>query len=415
MTESPPVSGPRRAAVAFIFVTVVLDVLAMGVIIPIFPQLVKDFLGGDTHRAAYMYGLFATVWALMQVIWSPVMGVLSDRFGRRPVILLSNFGLGFDYLLMALAPTLGWLFVGRVVSGITGASFSAAGAYIADVTPPEKRAGAYGMIGAAWGLGFVLGPAMGGMLGAYNVRLPFFVAAALTLINAIYGLFVLPESLAEANRRPFAWRRATPFGALRLLRSHHELFGLAGVALLYFTAHQVFPAVFVFYANYRYGWGPGAVGLTLALIGILNVLVQGAMVKPAVARFGERRMLVFGLTLGVMGIAFFGFAPTGAIFLAGLPVMMLMGFVSPSTQGLMSRRVGPSEQGQLQGANTALMALTGLWGPTIYTTTFAAFIGRFAGWHQPGAPFLLSALLLAAALTLAIRVTKGAKTDTSGH
>ncbi len=411
MTDSSTIApatpaAPKRAAIAFIFVTVVLDVLAMGVIIPIFPELVKDFLGGDPERASRMYGLFATVWALMQVIWSPIMGVLSDRYGRRRVILLSNFGLGFDYLLMALAPSLGWLFVGRVVSGITGASFSAAGAYIADVSPPEKRAASYGILGAAFGLGFMLGPAMGGILGQHNVRLPFFVAAGLTLVNALYGLFVLPESLAEEHRKPFSWKRASPMGSLRLLRSHPELLGLAAVVMLYFTAHQVFQSVYVFYTNYRYGWGPMSIGLTLALIGVLSMTVQGLLVKPAVARFGERRTLIAGLSFGVVGMSLFGLAPTGVLFLSWMPVVMLMGFVSPSTQGLMSRRIGPSEQGQLQGAITSLMALTGLWGPTLYTTTFALAIGRFGSWRQPGAPFFVSALMLTSALIVAVRVTR---------
>ena len=241
----------NRAAQAFIFVTVALDVLAMGIVIPVLPKLVEAFLGGNTARAAEVFGVFGTVWSLMQFVCSPVLGVLSDRFGRRPVILLSNFGLGFDYILMALAPTVRWLFVGRVISGITGASFTTAGAYIADVTPPEKRAAGFGMIGAAWGLGFVLGPALGGLLGEVSPRLPFWVAAGMTLLNAMYGLFVLPESLPPERRRAFSWRRANPVGSLTLLRSHHELFGLAGVNILYFLAHQALPSVFVLYTGYR--------------------------------------------------------------------------------------------------------------------------------------------------------------------
>jgi DHA1 family tetracycline resistance protein-like MFS transporter len=397
----------KSAATAFIFVTVVLDVLALGVIIPVLPKLVETFLHGDTGRAAEIYGLFGTVWAGMQFVFSPLLGALSDRFGRRPIILASNFGLGLDYIVMALAPTLGWLFVGRIVSGITGASFTTAGAYIADVTPPEKRAGGYGVIGAAWGLGFVLGPALGGLLGGYDPRLPFWAAAALTLINATYGLFVLPESLPRERRHPFEWRRANPVGSLRLLRSHHELWGLAGVNFLYFVAHQVLPSVFVLYAGYRYGWhDPMPVGLTLAVVGICGIIVQAGIVKRFVARFGERRALLTGLLFGALGFAIYGLSPTATLFLLGLPVFSLLGLYGPAAQGIMTRRVSHSEQGQLQGANSSIMAITGMIGPGLFTQTFARFIDPGLSIHLPGAPFLLAALLMIAAVFLAWRVTR---------
>jgi DHA1 family tetracycline resistance protein-like MFS transporter len=398
--------GPRRAAVIFIFITVVLDVLALGVIIPVLPRLIELFLGGNTARAAEIYGVFGTTWALMQFVCSPIIGALSDRFGRRPVILLANFGLGLDYVLMALAPSLWWLFLGRVISGITGASFSTAGAYIADVTPLEKRAAGFGMIGAAWGLGFVLGPAMGGILGAIDVRLPFWVAAGLTLLNAMYGVFVLPESLPVEKRQPFSWKRANPLGSLKLLRSHRELVGLASVNALFYTAHHVLPSVFVLYAGYRYGWGERAVGLTLAGFGVCGIIIQGWLVKAVVARFRERKTLLAGLAFGTAGLLVFGFARTGEMFLLGIPIAALMGFYSPPAQGLMTRRVSTSEQGQLQGANTSIMGLTGLLGPGLFTFTFATFIGGRADWHLPGAPFLLASFLLMAAIVLAWRVTR---------
>ena len=334
-----------------------------------------------------------------------LLGALSDRFGRRPVILLSNFGLGFDYILMALAPTLSWLFVGRVISGITGASFTTAGAYVADVTPPEKRAGSYGLIGAAWGLGFILGPALGGVLGSINPRLPFWAAAAMTLLNAMYGLFVLPESLPRQHRRHFEWSRANPVGALKLLRSHRELFGLAGVSFLYFLAHQVLPSVFVLYAGYRYGWQARTVGLTLALVGICSVAVQAGLIRPIVARFGERRALLAGLFLGTIGFILFGAAPTGMRFLVGIPVLAFMGLYNPSAQGLMTRRVGPSEQGQLQGATSSIMGIAGSIGPGLFTLTFARAIDPHVSTHAPGAPFLLASLLLLIGFLLAWRVT----------
>jgi DHA1 family tetracycline resistance protein-like MFS transporter len=406
MSQSAPAPA-RQAAITFIFITVVLDVLAMGIIIPVLPRLVQDFLGGDTARAAEMFGVFATVWALMQFFCSPIIGMLSDRFGRRRVILLSNFGLGLDYIVMALAPTIGWLFVGRVISGITGASFTTAGAYIADVTPKEKRASSYGILGAAWGLGFVLGPALGGILGAVNPRLPFWAAAGMTLLNALYGLFVLPESLPPEKRTPrFVWARANPLGSLKLLRSHHELFGLATVNFLYYLAHQVLQSVMVLYVGYRYNWSARTVGLTLAVIGIGSVIVQGGLVRPVVARIGDRRALFTGLVFGTLGFAAWGLAPTGILFLAAIPLGSLMGFYGPAAQGLMTHRVSASEQGQLQGANSSVQGIAGLVGPGIFTWTFARFIRPDSAWQMPGAPFLLGSLLLLIALLLAVRVTR---------
>jgi DHA1 family tetracycline resistance protein-like MFS transporter len=404
--QTNPNAKPRNAALIFIFITVVVDVLALGIIIPVLPKLVEGFLGGDTARAAEIYGVFGTVWALMQFFFSPVLGSLSDRFGRRPVILISCFGLGLDYILMALAPTLWWLFLGRVISGITAASFPTAGAYIADVTPPEKRAASFGMIGAAWGLGFVMGPALGGMLGAVNPRAPFWAAAALTLLNAMYGLFVLPESLAPESRKAFAWSRANPVGSLVLMRSHPELLGLSSVNFIYLLAHQVLPSVFVLYASYRYGWNERTMGLTLAAVGVFNIIVQAGLVKPIVARFGERRALFTGLLFGAAGFAIFGLAPTGIGFLCALPVFALMGLFGPAAQGLMTRHVQPSEQGQLQGANSSLMGITGLIGPGLFTLIFANFISARRDWSLPGAPFLLAGLLLTIALFVAWRVTR---------
>jgi MFS transporter, DHA1 family, tetracycline resistance protein len=406
MSEANPSATPRRGATIFIFITVVLDVLALGIIIPVLPKLVVDFVEGDTARAAGIYGLFGTVWALMQFFFSPVIGALSDRFGRRPVILLSNFGLGLDYILMALAPTLGWLFVGRVISGITGASFTTAGAYIADVTPPERRAAGFGMLSAAFGLGFVLGPAVGGVLGSIHPRLPFWGAAGFTLVNATYGLFVLPESLPPERRTPFAWRRANPLGSLKLLRSHPELFGLAAVTALFYLAHEVLPNTFVLYANYRYGWTERTVGLTLAGAGVCAMIVQGGFVQPIVTRFGERKALLAGLMFGVTGFAIYGMATTGPMFLIGIPVMALWGLFGPAAQGMMTRRVGPTEQGQLQGALNGVRGITGLIGPSLFTQTFAAFIDSQRDWQLPGAPFLLASLLLAVAAALAWRITR---------
>jgi DHA1 family tetracycline resistance protein-like MFS transporter len=408
MNQPSASAASRQAAVTFIFITVVLDVLALGIIVPVLPPLVVAFLGGDTARAAEIYGLFATAWALMQFVASPVLGALSDRFGRRPIILLSVAGLGLDYVLMALAPTLGWLFVGRVISGVTSASFATAAAYIADVTPPEQRAKSFGLIGAAFGLGFVLGPVMGGLLGTVNPRLPFWVSAALCLTNAMYGLFVLPESLPPERRSRFSWARANPIGSLRLLRSHPELFALACVTFLYYVAHEVLPSTFVLYTTYRYGWTTGTVGLTLALVGVCTAIVSGKLVGPIVARIGERRAALAGLACGAVAFSMYGLGPTGTAFLAGVPIMALWGLYGPSAQGIMTQRVLQSEQGQLQGAIMGLRGLTGLFSPFLFTYTFATFISD-SRLYLPGAPFLLAALLLVVAFLIAWRVMRNAE------
>ena len=391
----------RRAAIAFIFITILLDMLALGMIIPVLPKLIESFMGGDTAGAAKIYGIFGTVWAFMQFVSMPVMGALSDRFGRRPVILLSNLGLGLDYILMALAPSLRWLFVGRVISGVTAASISTAMADIADVTPAERRAAGFGLMGVAFGAGFVLGPAIGGILGSVDPRLPFWAAAVASLANAAYGFLILPESLPPERRRPFEWRRANPVGSLRLLRSHPQLKGLAGVSFLSSLAHAVLPSTMVLYAGYRYGWDERTVGLSLAVIGVCSAIVQGALIGPAVRRFGERRTLLFGLGAGAVGFMIYALARTGATFMIGVPIVALWGLASPSVQGLMTRYVDPSQQGQLQGANGSVLGVATMIGPGLFAGTFAYFIGPAAPLHLPGAAFALAAALLITAALLA--------------
>ncbi len=407
---------PRRrdAAVTFILITVALDMLSFGIVIPVLPKLVEEFLSGDTVRAAQVYGLMGTAWAVMQFLCSPIQGALSDHVGRRPVVLLSNLALGLDYILMAVAPTVGWLFAGRVISGMAASSFSTAGAYIADVTPPEKRAEAFGRMGVAFGLGFVLGPAVGGLLGAVDPRWPFWGAAATSLLNACYGLFVLPESLSRERRAGFAWRRATPVGALRLLRSHRELVGLAGSSFLMNLAHAVLPSTAVLYLGYRYGWGPSAVGLTLAAVGTCAMVVQGLLVRPITATLAERRTLLVGFLCGAVGFSIYGLAPTPAVYCLGIPVMALWGLAGPSAQALMTKRVGPSEQGRLQGAVASLSGIATLIGPGLFTQTFAFFIDPRTTWQFPGSPFLLSTLLLLAAALIAWRATAPVSAVTHG-
>jgi DHA1 family tetracycline resistance protein-like MFS transporter len=393
----------RSAAVAFIFVTVLLDTLALGVIIPILPKLIESFVNNDTANAARVFGLFGTVWALMQFFFSPIAGALSDRFGRRPVVLLSNFGLALDYVVMALAPSLTWLFVGRVISGITSASISTAFAYITDLTAPEKRAAVFGKIGVAFGAGFILGPALGGLLGGIEPRLPFWVAAGLSFANGLYGLLILPESLPRDRRSPFRWKSANPVGALHLLRADRVLAGLSIANFFAQLAHVVLPSTFVLYATYRYGWGTTTVGATLALVGICSMVVQGAAIGPIVKRFGERRALLLGLACGAAGFLIFGAAPTGALFWLGIPVMALWGLAGAATQALLTRQVAPDQQGQLQGATSSVQSVSQLVGPFLFTLTFAHFIGSDAPTKLPGAPFLLASALLLLALAIAGR------------
>jgi DHA1 family tetracycline resistance protein-like MFS transporter len=400
--ESAVTVAPRKAALAFIFVTIALDMLALGMIVPVFPKLIEDFLGGDTAHAARIYGYFGVVWALMQFVSMPVMGALSDRYGRRPVILISNFGLGLDYIVMALAPNLGWLLVGRVLSGICAASITTGMAYVADVTPAERRSAAFGVIGVAFGLGFVLGPAIGGLLGSVDARLPFWAAAAFSVANGLYGLLILPESLPASARRRFEWRRANPVGSLRLLRSHPELADLASVSFLANLAHTALPAIFVLYAMYRYGWTERAVGLTLAVVGVTAAVVQGGLVGPLVRKLGERRTLLIGLAAGACGFAVYAAARSGALFLAGIPLVALWGLAGPAVQSLMSRRVTTSEQGELQGANGALFGIAAMIGPGLFTQAFSYSIGEHAPWHVPGASFLVACVLLVAAFGVAV-------------
>jgi MFS transporter, DHA1 family, tetracycline resistance protein len=396
----------RKAAFVFIFATILLDMLAMGIIIPVLPKLVVDFVAGDTQEAARIFGVFGTAWALMQFLFAPLLGSLSDSFGRRPVILISNFGVGLDYVLMALAPTLGWLFAGRVLSGIASSSIATAYAYVADVTPPDRRAARFGLLGAAFGAGFVLGPALGGWAGSISPRLPFWIAAGLSLINACYGLLVLPESLPPAQCVRFDWRRANPFGAFALLRTHVVLLWLAAVNFLGNLAHVVLPSVSVLYLMYRYAWDERLVGLTLAIVGISSIVVQGVVVGPVTKRVGERAALIIGLAFGVVGFLIFALARTGIEFCVGIPLLALWGLEGPAAMALMSRLVGPSEQGQLQGANASVTGIANLFGPALFTQTFAVAIGGGREMYLAGVPFLLAALLIAAAGVLAWFATR---------
>ncbi|HAC91051.1 MAG TPA: tetracycline resistance MFS efflux pump [Planctomycetaceae bacterium] len=412
-TDESAAHRPRQAALRFIFITVLLDVLSLALLIPVLPTLIEqEFLGGDTQRAAQITGVFGAVWALMQFLFSPVMGALSDRFGRRPVILISCFGLGLDYILMALAPNLWWLFIGRMLSGITAASFSTAAAYVADVTTPDKRAASYGLyVGSAWGIGFVVGPAIGGMLGDFGLRVPLWCAACLTLLNALYGFWVLPESLSQENRSRFSLANSNPLGSLRLLRSSRDLGLLAVVYLLYQLAHQVFQNVFVLYSTNRYQWSSKTVGMTLMAVGILAVIMQGYVVRRTSARLGDWRMVLIALVAGSVGNVIYGLAPNQWMFWAGVPIFSLVSYFAPGIHGQMTRLVGPEYQGRLQGANGSLMALAGMAGPVLFSTVYSSALSYSESTALVGAPFMLAAGLHLLAIAFLLRI--GAKTSVS--
>jgi len=398
----------HRAALAFIFVTAVLDVVAMGIIIPVLPRLIEDFVGSNA-QAGVINGVFVALWAGMQFICSPIIGSLSDKYGRRPVILISCAGLALDYVLMAVAPNLWWLALGRIIAGITSSSFTTVYAYMADITAPEKRARAYGLIGAAFSGGFVLGPILGGFLGEFGPRVPFWFAAGLSGVAFLYGLLVLPESLPVDKRMDFSWKRANPAGSLILLRRHPELSGLAVVNFLLYFAHHVFSAVFVLYAAWRYGWGPKEVGLLLALVGVLDMLVQGVLVGPVVKRLGDRWTMVLGLIGGTVGIALMGWAPDWLMFMLAMLPNALWGLAMPTLQSLMTRRVGEDEQGQLQGANMSVASIAGVMSPLFFGWIYSLSVGEFAVIQMPGLAFYLAAAVLLLAAVIGWLVGRGAE------
>ncbi len=399
-------SRRRNAAIAFILVTALLDVMSMGIIIPVLPQLIES-LSGSVAAAGLWNGLFVALWAGMQFLCSPVIGSLSDRFGRRPVILVSVCGLALDYVLMALAPNLWWLALGRIMAGVTSSSFTSVFAYMADITPPEDRARGYGLIGAAFSAGFVAGPLVGGILGEVSLRAPFWAAAGLSGLAFLYGLLILPESLSVEKRMAFSWRRANPFGALQLLRSHPELSGLAVVNFLLYFAHHLFSAVFVLYAGERYGWGAWQVGTLLAMVGLLDMIVQGVLVGPVVKRLGDRTTMVIGLGFGAVGVAAMGLAPTGWLFVAAMFPNALWGLAMPTIQSLMTRRVSESEQGQLQGANNSVGSIAGIASPLFFGAVYSASVGGAPFFPFIGTAFLMAAAVLAGAALIGARAASG--------
>ncbi len=410
MIDQSTLQPARRAALIFIFFTVLIDILAFGLIIPVLPHLIKNIGNYDFGQAAMMSGWFSVAFSVIQFVFAPLLGALSDRYGRRRVILISCFGLAVDFTFMALATTIPMFFIGRVISAMTSASFSTANAYLADVTAPEKRAAAFGMLGSAFGIGFIIGPALGGLLGGIDLRLPFWVASGLAMLNFCYGLFVLPESLPlESRTKRFEWKRANPIGALLVLKRYPAVLGLIAVAFMSQLAHFVLPSTFVLYADFRYGWGEQQVGYVLGLVGICNVLVQAFLIRRLVPKIGERKALLFGLFFGMLGFAWQGLANTGMLSLLAIPLLALWGLANPSLQAIITKQVHADEQGGLQGAVASMTSLAGIFAPFIFTHTFALFISNHAPMQLPGAAFLLASLILGIAIGLAYHLTQWMK------
>lgn len=412
MSSSPIQSNPAppaasKAAFYFIIVTVCLDFIAFGIIVPVLPNLILQFESGNISRAAAISGWFGFAWATMQFVFSPILGALSDRYGRRPVILLSCFGLGLDYIFMAVAPSLRWLFVGRLISGVTASNIATAFAYITDVTPPAKRAQNFGMLSAAFGLGFIVGPAIGGFLSIHNLRMPFWVAAGFSLASALYGYFILPESLPPERRDKSGWHVANPVAALPLLRSHPELAGLAVVATLFYLAHNALPSVWVLYTEYRYHWTRQEVSLSLTAVGVCAAIISGGIVGPYVRKFGERFSLLSGLCYGVLGFLGFALATSGRLLFAAIPFIALWGVSGPAMQSLMSQRVDHTSQGKLQGAINSIRSITQMAGMPLFSQVFAFASDSGARFHFPGAPYFLAAILLSGSLGVAAFVVRG--------
>jgi len=385
--------GAGKHAIAFIAITLLLDTIGFGLIIPVLPKLLVQLTGEDVSHAAIHGGFLSFLYATMAFVCAPVLGNLSDRFGRRPVLLYAIGALGVDYLIMGAAPTLGWLFFGRAISGMAGASFTPAYAYVADISAPERRAQNFGVIGAMFGMGFIIGPALGGLLGHFGPRAPFFAAATLSLLNFCYGIFVLPESLAPERRRPFDWRRANPFGTFRQMRKHPVVLGLLGALFIWMVANQVYPSTWSFYTKLRFGWSEAMIGASLALVGAVMVISQVTVLRFLVPRLGERRVALLGISIAAVGYAGYASATAGWMMFAWLATWFFGAIVFPVTNALMSHRIAPEAQGELQGAVAGLASLAAIVGPLLMTQLFGRFTAPTAPAHVPGAAFLAASLL----------------------
>ncbi|WP_448103593.1 TCR/Tet family MFS transporter [Pedobacter panaciterrae] len=397
----------RKAALSFIFITLLLDVIGIGLIIPVFPQLIEQLIGGNISQASQWSGWLTFVYAIMQFVCAPIIGNLSDKYGRRPVLLLSLFGFGIDYIFLALAPTIWWLFVGRIIAGIFGASMTTATAYIADISTKENRAQNFGMIGAAFGVGFIIGPALGGLLGEIGPRVPFIAAAILTLVNVVYGYFVLPESLDKEHRRAFEWKRANPLGSLMQLKKYKGLGGLIiALVFLYIASHSV-QSTWTFVNIEKFHWSTSMIGISLTVVGVLVAAVQGGLIRFINPRLGNEKSIYLGFILYAVGLFLFAFASETWMMFAFLVPYCLGGIAGPALQAIMSGNVPQNEQGELQGALTSLMSVTAIIGPLFMTNLFAWFTSPGAAIKFAGAPFLAGAVLMLISVLIAYRTMKG--------
>lgn len=394
----------RTSGLGFIFIVLLIDILGIGILVPILPEFIAHLTRHSLSASARDYGFLLALYGAMQFLFSPLMGTLSDRYGRRPILLMSMLFSGLDYVLMALAPGLIWLYIGRTISGITGASITAASAYIADVSPPEKRSQNFGLIGAAFGIGFIVGPALGGLLGQIDIRAPFWGAAILCFANFLYGWFILPESLAPENRRAFDWREANPIGALKVLGKYPVVWGLTGALTASNLAMNCINSVWVLYAMLRFGWSSRETGFSLGAFGVVALIYQLGVARIILPKLGDRKVMVIGLTVGALEFMAYGLSTQGWMFY----VIMIVGGVGllggQAAQGLLSQQVGEDEQGTLQGALTSLASLTGIFGPLIATSLFAFYTRPEAPVQIPGMPFFLAAFLNIVALVITLRV-----------
>jgi DHA1 family tetracycline resistance protein-like MFS transporter len=396
----------RGAALGFIFVTLLIDVIGLGIIIPVLPKLIEKLIQGNLSQASLYAGWLTLAYSVMQFLCSPVVGNLSDRYGRRPVLLASLTGFGIDYLFLAFAPTIGWLFIGRIIAGITGASFTTASAYIADVSTPEKRAQNFGMVGVAFGLGFIIGPVIGGILGKYDTHYPFFAAAALAFLNALYGFFVLPESLPKRKRRRFDIKRANPLGSLLHLKKYPSVIGLAASLFLIYFAGQAVQSVWTFYTMEKFAWSEDIVGYSLGFIGLMIAGVQGGIIRITLPKLGLKRSIWIGILLYSFGLILFAIADKGWMMFAFMVPYALGGIAGPALQGIMSNQVPDNQQGELQGGLTSLMSLSAIFGPWFMTYIFYYFTSPQAPLYLPGAPFIVGSALMLLSALLAIRSFK---------
>lgn len=400
----------RSAAIGFIFITILIDCIGFGIIIPAMPKLIAGLKGIPVNEASKDGGFLLTIYALMQFVFAPILGNLSDKYGRRPVLLFSLLGFGIDYLFLAVAPTFEWLFVGRIIAGITGASFTTANAYIADISNAENRAKNFGMVGAAFGLGFIIGPALGGQLSKFlGLRAPFYAAAVLCLLNTLYGYFVLPESLSKEHRREFEWKRANPFGSLKHLKKYPAMTGLAVCFFFIYLASHAVQSNWGYFTMYRFNWNEGAVGASLSLVGLLVAIVQVGLIRVVNPKLGNERSIYAGLCLYALGMFLFAFATESWMMYAFLVPYCLGGIAGPALQATISGHAPPNEQGELQGALTSVMSLTSIFGPLLMTNLFYFFTKETAPVHFPGVSFLLGALLMLVSAGIAYRALSNEK------